>query len=286
MCCLQSIRKGRGWTVITNEIIDQGGSTCLNRLVQKTGCPLPQAAEAYLVFDSMLGGRELRQAIRILEPRLAAPTQYRLLLDLENTIVALGEWALERGMQATVEEAVVAGYREQAGNYQKALGGLLPEAVWQSCKETVTALVENGFDENLARRLAVLPQFADFLQLVELARTRDGDLYSVALTLGEIRETLGLRSLLEDLGTVPVRDRWDRLARQSLESAFALGAFGLAAAVLAEADGNLERFLSRRRLRFRNYQGLRESLRGTVPANFHPFTVLVQALEALREVFK
>ncbi len=270
-------------TVITNEIIDQGGSTCLNRLVQKTGCSLPQAAEAYLVFDAVLEGRELREAIRNFEGRLAAEDRYRYLLELEGAILALAEWALERGLAATVEEGVVVDYQKQAGNYLKALGGLLPDTAWQTCKESVVELVRDGFDAEAARRLAVLPQFADFLPLVELARDRDGDLYSVARTLGEIRAALELPALLKELDGVPVRDRWDRLARQSLLSAFALGVFHLTRGVLAESDGNLERFLSRRRPRVRHYQGLVEGLRGTVPANFHPFTVLVRALEALAD---
>jgi glutamate dehydrogenase len=85
------------------------------------------------------------------------------------------------------------------------------------------------------------------------------------------------------LDEVVLRDRWDRLARQALEAAFHRGAFRLARTILADCSGNPEAFFARRRGAFRAYQELREALRGNLPGNLHPFTVLSRSLEALAE---
>jgi glutamate dehydrogenase len=97
-----------------------------------------------------------------------------------------------------------------------------------------------------------------------------------------VREYLGLKDLLHRMEGVQVRDRWDRLALQSLKGEFASAAFNLAHGALQESEGNLESFFAGRRQKLRFYRNLRDAL-GGVPANFHPFAVLLRALAALQD---
>ncbi|HKJ87709.1 MAG TPA: hypothetical protein VKA48_04295, partial [Gammaproteobacteria bacterium] len=270
-------------TVLTNEIVDQAGSVFLNRLVQRTGVPLARAAEAYLIFDQVLDAGKLRRAIWAGDNRLDAARQHQLLLDLEGTIGSLCEWALDRGLDVALDGEVVEHYRDRVEHYRKAWSGLYSDADWEAVKERMTQLQEEGFSEDEARTLATLDRFEDFLPLLELVEHTDSDFYSVARTYSEVRRVLDLQSVLRGMAEVPLRDRWDRMAQQAVVSAFIQGAFRLTAAVFAEADGNPESFLGRRRPQNRAYQGLRDRLRGTVPTNFHPYTVLARALESLAE---
>jgi glutamate dehydrogenase len=91
-----------------------------------------------------------------------------------------------------------------------------------------------------------------------------------------------LKDLLRRMEAVQVRDRWDRLALQSLKGEFASAAFNLAHGALQESKGNMESFFAARRHKLRFYRNMRDAL-GGVPANFHPFTVLLRALVALQD---
>ena len=270
-------------TVLTNEIVGQAGAAFLNQLVTRTGAGLAAAAEAYLVFDAALAAAPLRQAICSLGHDLPADEQYRLLAGIEELLGTMCEWALERGLPVTAEAGTLERYRRQVDLYLKSLGGLLPEADWHSCRQQAERLQQAGLSAESAQRLAGLAWFENFLPLVELLETSGGDFYSVAHTFNEVRAQLGIDALVAALGEVVLRDRWDRLARQALVAAFHRGGFRITRVILADHAGNPEAFFASRRGAFRAYQGLREALRGNLPANFHPFTVLSRSLEALAE---
>jgi len=270
-------------TVLTNEIIGQAGSAVLNQLAKQSGAPLERVVETYLVFDAALDGRALRQAIAAAGTDLPIEEQYRLLLEIEQALNLMCEWALMRNLPVVAQNGPLQRYRELVTQYLKSLGGLLREESWSQCRERAAALEKKGFDQETAQRLAGLAWFGNFLPLVELLEKSGGDLFSVSQTFTEVRDRLGIDLLVAGLDGVPLRDRWDRLARQALGTAFQRGAFQLTLQILAKSAGNPDAYFGGRRVPLRAYQALRESLRGSRPANFHPFTVLSRALEALIE---
>ncbi|WP_081702892.1 NAD-glutamate dehydrogenase domain-containing protein [Desulfuromonas sp. TF] len=269
-------------TVITNLVVNQGGSTFLNQLARQTGAPLAKIAALYLALDQVLDGEAMRLRIAALDNRVSAGLQQQLLRRLEDTLFSLCSWALVRETGLGLEEEEISAFRERANVYVKNLGGVLPKVEWEQYQKAAASLESEGFSAEIARTAAALPYLEDFLPVETLAVDTDNDLYSAAQTYIEVHEYLGLKDLLRRMEAVQVRDRWDRLALQSLKGEFASAAFNLAHGALQESKGNLESFFAPRRHKLRFYRNMREAL-GGVPANFHPFTVLLRALVALQD---
>ncbi len=268
-------------TVITNTVVNQSGSAYLNALAQQTGSSLVEATSAYLLFDRILDGHTLRQAVYSRDNRMDASRQHQLLIRLEDALNLMCGWALEHGLPLSDSEQEIAVLKEKLVLFHKALGGILPEAGWGACKADAEGLAEDGFDPDIAQAFSLLGCAADFLPLVTLADSTGGELYSIAHTVMEIRQLLGLSELMAALDGVILRDRWDRMASQSLLKGFETVTFSLARSVIETNQGNLDAFLSQRKQKLRLYQGLMDGLRGQRAVNFHPFTVLLKAAEAL-----
>jgi glutamate dehydrogenase len=268
-------------TIITNLVVNQGGSTFVNQLARQTGAPPVEIAALYLALDQILDGEIFRRRIAAFDNRVSARLQQTLLRRLEDTLFKLCSWALGHEMSLGLEGKEISTFRERAAVYAKNLGGVLPQGEWKQFQEAVASLEREGFSVEIARTAATLPYLDDFLPVETLSVETGADLYSAGRTYNEVREHLGMKDLLQRMEGVQVRDRWDRLALESLKGEFASAAFSLAHGALRETEGNLESFFSVRRQKLMFYRNLRDAL-GGVPANLHPFAVLLRALEALQ----
>jgi glutamate dehydrogenase len=268
-------------TVIANAVVNQAGCAFAGRLARQAGAPFERIVAAYLAFDQVLDGPSLRRQLHAIDGNLAAEEVYRLLLGLEQALFNLCAWALEHGMEVGPEEESVGPLREKALAFDKSLSAILPGREWEQCKAFAAALGERGLSPGLAGRLSVLPYLDDLLPTASLVEEAGADLYSAARTFNELRERLGLREILRLLDEVPGRDRWDRTAARILKGGFEAVLYALAREALRRSAGNLDAFLNARRTQFADYRGLRERLLGTTPVNYHPFTVLLRALESV-----
>jgi NAD-specific glutamate dehydrogenase len=184
-------------------------------------------------------------------------------------------------METVPEEPVIVRLREEMSSYLKILGSILPESQWRQIQENAVRLEEEGLPAAVSRQIAILPFLDDFLPVVSLAGRTGNDLFSVARTLNDVRDFLDMKEILRQMEGVQVRDRWDRMAYQMLKAGFIAVIHDLTLAIWRERDGNLETFFGARRQKVAFFRNLRESLRGATPANYHPLTVLVRALEDL-----
>ncbi|WP_298035894.1 NAD-glutamate dehydrogenase domain-containing protein [uncultured Desulfuromonas sp.] len=268
-------------TVITNALVNQAGCSFAHQASRRTGRSIVEVTRTYLAFDRILGGAEIRQGVFDLDNRMAAAEQHRCLRLLEGALVGLCEWALLQGMPVALEDKAIGALRESLRVFEKNLGGIVPEQRWQGCQQEASQLEEAGLDPELARWITLLPFMEDFLPAVSLAENAGVDLYSTMSALREVGESFGTRQVVNLLGQVQVRDRWDRQAQRALKDAFSATALDLTRAVLTEAGGNLEGFIAPRRHKVNLYRRMRERLGENVPPNLHPFSVLADALGGL-----
>jgi len=268
-------------TVITNYLVDRGGSTLTSGLAEKYGLPLAQVATVWLGFDRVLDGETLRQAVHALDNRMPAERQLELLLTLEDTLVVFCDWALAHDLEIAPHSSRVASLREQLASFEKVLGGLLPEEEWQRCKNVAKTVEEQGMTAELARRFSLLGALRDFLPVVMLNEEAGGELYATARAFLDLRRLLGLDELARMARTVPLRDQWDRQALRAVTSAFERVGFRLAKLVLEDYSGNPEACLAARRRELNGFQRLRESLRGLTLVNYHPLLIVAEAAEEL-----
>jgi glutamate dehydrogenase len=181
------------------------------------------------------------------------------------------------------EAARITALQTQFQAFSRSLGGVLSEVEWHACQAFARKLEAAGLPPEVARKLSILPLVEDFLPVVTLMEETGSDLHSVARAFHELRDHLGIGWILGRLEEVPARDRWDRMTRLMLKGSFASVLLRLTRVLLLESAGNLEAFSTAKRQKMLAFQGLAERMRGNAPINFHPFVLLVRALESLPE---
>ena len=268
-------------TMLTNRVVDQAGSTFCLTIARLTGQTQVAVANAYIVFDALLGGVSLRKEIYRLDCQMPSADQYQLLLKLEGVLSSFCLFALGNGMSLPTDEAEMARIEEQLVQYSRLLPEVLPAASWQHCQQQRDTLVASGLPEALALKYAALDYLADFLPLVCMEAQSQQTLEQLARLKVFVDEKVAGDTVIQLLSQVPVRDSWDRRARESLLGSLHSVMVRLVQQVAEEAADNPQGFFVKRRQKLRNFEELRRSLLVESPRNFHPFTVLLRGLEGL-----
>lgn len=268
-------------TMITNRVVDMAGSTFWLTMSRQTGAGLDDVARVYLVFDKLLNGSAMRSAIFALDNKMPSQLQYQLLQQLGRLHGEFCRFALAQKMVLPEDDASLAGYVEQLDSYVRLMPEVLTEEQWQACQTISAQLLAEGVDESLAQRFAVLDHLNGFLPLVGLVGETDCGLESLVRLNSFMTEKLKATELLECLQSVPVRNSWDRRARESLIASARKVVLQMIKAVAAETLEKPELFFRGRRQQYRIFVDLRDKLLSETPENFHPYTVLLTALDAL-----
>ncbi len=268
-------------TILTNRVIDQAGSAFLLTVSRMAGCPQVEVANAYLIFDNLLGGHELRQAVFALDNKIPAERQYKLLLKLEDLLSFFCSHALSNNMTIPSSEQDLERISQQLQQYAEFLPQVLPASSWQECEQLQSQLQNDGLSAEIASRYAVLDYLTDFLPLICMVESSGQNLEQLAQIKVLVEEKIASTSIYELLEKVAVLDSWDRRARESLISSLHAVNIKIVQQVALEAADNPQKYFSQRRQKLRTFTGLRQSLISEVPRNFHPFTVLLRSLESL-----
>jgi len=268
-------------TILTNRVIDQAGSAFLLTVSRMAGCTQVEVANAYLIFDNLLGGHELRQAVFALDNKISAERQYKLLLKLEDLLSFFCSHALSNNMAIPSSEQDLERISQQLQQYAEFLPQVLPAGSWQECEQSQSQLQNDGLSAEIASRYAVLDYLTDFLPLICMVESSGQNLEQLAQIKVLVEEKIDSSSIYELLEKVAVLDSWDRRARESLISSLHAVNIKIVQQVALEAADNPQKYFSQRRQKLRTFAGLRQSLVSEVPRNFHPFTVLLRSLENL-----
>jgi glutamate dehydrogenase len=270
-------------TVMNNIISDQAGSSFVLSTAETTGASPSEIARTYLVFDAALDCHSLRSEIRGLDNKIPAAEQYRLLLQLENALATLVTKSQVDGHRYDLTAECIENTRTELQQYFSALSGVVSPEEWERCSEDVATLTAAGLAKDAARVFCLLKFLSDYLPISYLMTKHDQDVFTVARTYRDVREIVGLDSVLNGLLAIQVRDHWDRLAQQTLIVRFNRLFLKLVEQVCCEATCNPESYFSSRRGEFKKWKSLYDELVGTTPVNMNPYIVLADVLESILE---
>ena len=265
-------------TMLTNYVVDHAGCAFLNRLTRQTGATLVQGVEVYLLFDQVLGVRELRSKVFAADNKLPSERQYEILLILETALDGLCVQAVDLDLPVGLDATCIKGYQEKLEQHSDHLKTLLSHDEWQFCEEQTARLCKEGFDKRQAGQIARFHHLDSFLPAVQIAASTDCSLLDVVDILRRLQVKLDFPYLLETLCEVSVRNRWERMAQTSLYGAFQQQIVSLARAVVEEGQ-TPDAYLAQRRRRFNYYLELLGGVRSAASPGISAFTVLQQALE-------
>lgn len=269
-------------TMITNKVVDLAGCAFCNALVRQTGTSIVRGITAYLVFDEVIGGDEIREQIMAADNRMSTGRQYNLLIALEKALAGLCRQVIEQDLPLRFDSRCVNNYRQRLSIFKTHLQELLPADEWQVCVDVAEGLAQEGFPATMAIDMASFRYLAGFVPAVHIAEATGADLLVVTTAMGDMRLRLKISQVMESLKEFTSHDRWDRLALASLRSSFIKQAVGLTRNVVAAGE-DAGSFLGRKKQRLDYYLDLLDALRTSPPTTTSPYMVLLRALEALAD---
>jgi glutamate dehydrogenase len=268
-------------TALTNSIVNRLGPALLMECSEHSNASAAEVARAYTVARDSAELRSLWAQLEALDGHIPATAQYQALLTSNRYLRRLTFWLLEHRRSYTDVGAAVArlqpALREFALVTPQALEGLDRS----SYLEERSRYAEQGLDDALAERLAVLEPLRVAPDLVELMNASHASARAVAHTHFALGARLGLDWLHLAIEQLPAENGWQSAARARLQ-AEVLGAHRrISAAVLlhraaagtradAAAGALLERWLL-----------LLRDLRALPSSDLAALTVAVEALEHL-----
>ncbi|MFM8333531.1 MAG: NAD-glutamate dehydrogenase domain-containing protein, partial [Candidatus Methylumidiphilus sp.] len=253
-------------TRLANALINQAGCGFLALAESWDAAAFVAAARAYLHFDRLFGGTDLRDSLRTLQEQLPAAREYALRLRLEDLLADCCRWQLRHGPAlnpaALADEADLQAYVEFVAQQldAEAQAGFAAE-----CAE----LADCGLPQALAQKLALLDRLSEFPGLAELAAAAGQPLLAAARCQRDAAEYLGLADIDAQLQRLTVRDAWERRVQSQLRVQFRRQLARLTRALLAAAPATPEAFIARRgaMAQWQNLRQLRRELDNTAPGH-------------------
>ncbi len=268
-------------TRMTNHVVDRAGSSFCQKIARLTGATLGKVAQTYLLFDHLLQAEDTRHAIFALDNKMSTDQQYRLLLELEEVLASFCHFALSHNLLLPQDKKGLQRLNDWFDDYVTILPQALSVRSWQDCQQREAALTAASLPKSVAERLSILPQLETFLPLVRLideTKLEMGALLKLSL---EVLEKLGMNEIITGVEAVAVHDSWDRRAREALLGSLRNLVFSIVHKVALEDQGDSRDFFRKRGQKYRSYRELRAKLANEDVVNFHPYSVLLRALEGL-----
>ncbi len=263
-------------TLISNKIINQAGCSFLS-LDEDSDNILDQVT-CYLTFDQVLGGDALRQMIVDPDNNIAADQQYRLLIELENTLAGFCRWAIIQGRKIRPTEQTVQCYRRHLKDYERYFNSDCAQ-----CNVQLAQYRQDGIPDPLAFSMAFIAVLTDFPLIVSLAFDTERDFVTLLKSFDEITAYLGLDQVNKQLAKMSMHDIWERKVVHELQEDIKRVICRITKAILAgKAQTCADYFdLPDQKPKINRYRRIYQDINNASPVNLFPYIALSKELERL-----
>ena len=203
-------------TVLASRILNDQGSTFVNRLVVETGANRPQVVAAYRTARRLIGADERWAAVEKLDPTLDPALRRQMLEAIDWLVESVTRWYLAGPRQIPSTEQLEADRVAFAE-----LESFLREPQWHDWTEDtgeVTALTEAGINVALAHQHTHHDDLVHGPDIIELARARQRGVNEVAQLFMLIGSSYRLDWLEHQVGEIVASSRWHKWAVRSIQS--------------------------------------------------------------------
>jgi glutamate dehydrogenase len=265
-------------TLISNKIINQAGCSFLSLNADSENTL--DHVTCYLTFDQVLNGDALRQAISALDNKIAADSQYQLMLQLENILAGFCRWALMQGRKIRPDKQTVACYSRHLKDYE-----LYFESDYAEFSEQLEQYRQDDIPTQLALSMVFLASLNDFPLIVSLA-AETGQNFVVTLKLfNETTRYLGLYEVNEQLTKMSMHDYWERKVLSELQEDMKQVIGQVVKDIRASKAETCADYFGQpdEKHKINRYRRIYQEINSTPPVNLFPYIVLVKELEQLVE---
>jgi glutamate dehydrogenase len=263
-------------TLISNKIINEAGCSFLS--LDADSQNTLDHVTCYLTFDQVVNGDALRQAIHALDNKIAADRQYRLLLQLENTLIGFCRWTLMQGRKIRPTEQTVACYSRHLKDYEDYF--ISDHAEFD---EQMEQYQQDGIPKQLALSMVFLASLNDFPLIVSLAAETGQDFVMTLKLFNEISQYLGLNEVNEQLAKMSMHDYWERKVLNELQENMKQVVGRVLKDILASKAETCAGYFEQpgEKHKISRYRHIYQEINSALPVNLFPYIVLAKELEHL-----
>jgi glutamate dehydrogenase len=204
-------------TKVTNSIVNRMGAHFAMRIREDTGANSATMAKAYTVAREIFAAREYWRQVEALDNQVAAEKQVEAMLEMWNLLRQMTRRliALPGGYGIDISSKVKR-FAPGLKDYGKCLEAVLGDDLRERLDERRGELVEAGFPDDLARRIASLRYMYSALDIVDEARAQELQIEQVARIYFGLLDRLCLKWLRAQVESLPVERQWHAHARGNL----------------------------------------------------------------------
>lgn len=274
-------------THVVNSMINRVGSTFVSRLQGEVGASAPDIVRAYMATREVFGLVPIWSAIEALDNQVEDAVQAEMILDTVRLIQRGTMWFLRHREWIADLQATLAHFSDGVASLSENLHEYVTPAYREELEAVVSAYVDKGVPESLARRIAALDELYSALDLVEVSVETGRSEAVVAQVYFALGGQLDLHWLGKHIAALPADTRWHALARSALRVDLSNQARTLAAEALkacAEGDA-LEKvqqgWAMRHQFHINRYMHLLADVKSAGTIEMPMFSVLLRELRSI-----
>lgn len=203
-------------TIVTNDVVNRLGPTFVFRMHEELNASSSDVATAFVIVKEIFDLPQLWSSIESLDNKISSDEQYRMQILVRGLVERATHWLIRtRKTNSTIADLI--------GKFKPGLEELIaamPECLSPAEKETldqrVKHFMEAGAPEDTAYAVARVVPLSSSLDIVEIARSLDQPVASIASVYFDLGQHLELSWLRERIGTLVATSHWHKLATAEL----------------------------------------------------------------------
>ena len=204
-------------TRVTNNLVNRMGAYFANRIQEDTGASPATVAKAFTVVREIFEARSYWYELERCDFCVSAEIQNRMYLEIWNLlrqstrrlIMLPGGFSID--ISSKVER-----FAPGLAEFRDHLNDILSPTACTALAEDVEQLINEGFAEPFARRLATFAWMYSAVDVVDEARNLDLSVVEVGRVYFQLFDELCLRWLRQSVEQLPVEKQWHAHARGNL----------------------------------------------------------------------
>ncbi|NND03667.1 MAG: hypothetical protein HKN91_12865, partial [Acidimicrobiia bacterium] len=221
-------------TVVANRVVNSEGVTFVTRLMAETGAAPEQVVRAYHIARDVIDAPRRWNAVEAIVGEIPTELARRLMIGIDDLVESVARWYLTNP-GTDFMSTVIAKAKPDFTELSETIAEIGP-AKWRIERdERVAQFTDQGVPEDIAKRHVYQEELVHAADIIEVARHTERSVREVAevfLLTGGAFEIDWLETQLELL---PITNRWQRRALQTVEDDLVLLRRQLAESILAEA---------------------------------------------------
>ncbi len=224
-------------TVTANSIINRLGLTFVSDVMAETGASIEAIARSYAAARDLFDMRALWNEIEMVDNQVPTSVQTGMVLAIAEFLRRMTLWFLHNVDQPLKINTTVTSFGPGVASLAAQLEDVVGPHEKKQMDRAVAALVKQGVDEVLARRVEGLAPLTAACDIVQVAGDSSRPVDDVARTYFALGARLGLDRLRGAAEALETEDHWQRQAITSIVEDLRGQQRALTSVVLTRANG-------------------------------------------------